>query len=80
MKIMSNLQYNAIVDIVAGQKKRIEEMEDKLDDMRSQRDRLQQLLQLYLEAGAASAAGSASNIDFPNSQKGGFEGSNIFEL
>lgn len=79
MKIMTNLQYNAIVDIVLEQKKRIEEMEDKLDDMRSQRDRLQQLLQLYLEAGAASA-GSASKIDFPNSQKGGFEGSNIFEL
>ena len=74
MRIMTTLQYNAIVDIVAEQKKRIEELEDKLDDMRSQRDRLQQLLELSIRAE------SASNIDFPNSQKGGFEGSNIFEL
>lgn len=74
MKIMTNLQYNAIVDIVAGQKKRIEELEDKLDDMRSQRDRLQQLLELSIKTK------STSNINFPNSQKGGFEDSNIFLL
>ena len=73
MKIMTKQQYDAIVDIVAEQKKRIEELEDKLDDMRSQRDRLQQLLELSIRAE------SASNIDFPNSfRKGGTGDSNIF--
>ena len=45
MKIMTKTSYDAICDIVMEQKKRIEELEDQLDDMRSQRDRLQQLIE-----------------------------------
>ena len=44
MRILTRTQYDAICDIVMEQKKRIEELEDQLDDMRSQRDRLQQLI------------------------------------
>ncbi len=45
MRIMTKTSYDAICDIVMEQKKRIEELEDQLDDMRSQRDRLQQLIE-----------------------------------
>lgn len=44
MRILTRTQYDAICDIVMEQKKRIEELEDQLDDMRSQRDRLQQMI------------------------------------
>lgn len=44
MRIMTRTSYDAICDIVTEQKKRIEELEDQLDDMRSQRDRLQQMI------------------------------------
>lgn len=60
MRLLTRTQYDAICDIIKEQKKRIEEMEDQLDDMRSQRDRLQQIVELY-------SIGSATNIDFPNS-------------
>ncbi len=45
MRIMTKTSYDAICDIVMEQKKRIEELEDQLDDMRSQRDRLQHLIE-----------------------------------
>lgn len=68
MRILTRTQYDAICEIVTEQKKRIEELEDKLDNMRSQRDRLQQLIEAQRRF--ISAHVSAHDIDFPNSYKG----------
>ena len=74
MKIMTNLQYNAIVDIVAGQKEIIAKKEAEIKTLQAQVDRLSYLLEVSL------APAKSQDIDFPNSTKGGFEGRNIFEL
>ena len=76
MRIMTKQQYDAIVDIVTGQKEIIANKEAEIKKLQAQVDRLSYLLEVSL----APAKSQDKYIDFPNSQKGGFEGSNIFEL
>ena len=74
MRIMTKQQYDAIVDIVTGQKKIIADKEAEIKKLQAQVDRLSYLLEVSL------APAKSQHIDFPNSQKGGFEDSNIFLL
>lgn len=74
MRIMTKQQYDAIVDIVTGQKEIIANKEAEIKKLQAQVDRLSYLLEVSL------APAKSQQIDFPNSQKGGFEDSNIFEL
>ena len=72
MKIMTKTSYDAICDIVMEQKKRIEELEDQLDDMRSQRDRLQQLIEepiVITDIHTFANPNDVVSIDFPGSSR-----------
>ena len=62
MRIMTNLQYDDIVDIVTGQKKIIEEKEAEIKRLKAQAERLSYLLDAELAAD--------QKIDFPNTIKG----------
>lgn len=72
MKIMTTIQYNAIVDIISDQQKRIEEKESEIKYLKNQIQNLQRILD-YSNIKQIS-------IDFPNSQKGGFEDINSIFL
>lgn len=74
MRIMTKQQYDAIVDIVTGQKEIIANKEAEIKKLQAQVDRLSYLLEVSL------APAKSQDIDFPNTQKGGFEDSNIFLL
>ena len=72
MRIMTKTSYDAICDIVMEQKKRIEELEDQLDDMRSQRDRLQQLIAepiVITDIHTFANPNDVVLIDFPGSSR-----------
>lgn len=60
MRIMTRIQYDAICDIVTGQKKIIEEKEAEIKSLKAQVKRLSYLLD-------AELAGD-QKIDFPNSE------------
>lgn len=60
MRILTRTQYDAICDIVTGQKKIIEEKEAEIKRLRAQVERLSYLLDNELKA---------DSIDFPNSKK-----------
>lgn len=73
MRIMTKQQYDAIVDIVTGQKKIIADKEAEIKKLQAQVDRLSYLLEVSL------APAKSQDIDFPNSfKKGGTGDSNIF--
>jgi len=75
MRIMTKQQYDAIVDIVTGQKEIIANKEAEIKKLQAQVDRLNYLLEVSL------APAKSQHLDFPNPfKKGGFEDSNIFEL
>ena len=77
MKIMSNLKYEAMLDLVTGQKKIIAEKEAEIKRLKEQVKRLDYLLEVSL----TPARRSNEPIDFPNSErKEGYESSNIFDL
>lgn len=68
MRIMTRTMYDAICDIITDQKKRIEELEDQLDDMRSQRDRLQQMIEepiVITDIKTYANPNDVVSIDFP---------------
>ena len=77
MKIMTNLRYEAICEIVTDQKKRLIEKEAEIERLKEQIDNLQTIIKLFQ---TTMLTVNADNIDFPNSMKGGFEDSNIFLL
>ena len=59
MRILTRIQYDAIVDIVTGQKTIIEEKEAEIKRLKAQVERLSYLLDAELAAD--------QKIDFPNS-------------
>ena len=72
MRILTRTQYDAICDIVTEQKKRIEELEAELDKMRSQRDRLQQLIEepiVITDIHTFANPNDVVSIDFPGSSR-----------
>ena len=72
MRIMTNLQYDAICDIVTGQKKIIEEKEAEIKRLKAQVERLSYLLDAELAADSVSMTLKqfrGQDIDFPNSSK-----------
>lgn len=77
MKIMTNLKYEAMLDLVSGQKKIIAEKEAEIKRLKEQVKRLDYLLEVSL----APSRMSNEPIDFPNSErKEDYESSNIFDL
>ena len=77
MRILTRTQYDAIVDIVSGQKKIIAEKEAEIKRLKAQVERLAYLLEGCLRPKPAYR----SDIDFPNSErKEDYESSNIFDL
>lgn len=60
MRILTRTQYDAIVDIVTGQKKIIEKKEAEIKRLKAQVERLSYLMDQVLKA---------DSIDFPNSGK-----------
>ena len=65
MRILTRTQYDAICDIVTGQKKIIEEKESEIKRLKAQVERLSYLLDAELAAD--------QKIDFPNSFVKSFE-------
>ena len=77
MKLMTNLKYEAMLDLVSGQKKIIAEKEAEIKRLKAQVERLDYLLEGCLRPKPAYR----SDIDFPNSErKEDYESSNIFDL
>ena len=60
MRILTRTQYDAICDIVIGQKKIIEKKEAEIKKLKAQVERLSYLMDRELKA---------DSIDFPNSEK-----------
>ncbi len=77
MKIMSNLRYEAICEIITDQKKRLIEKEEEIECLKIQINNLKWLAELQkhmIETDNDNSRVSfvASDIDFPNSyRKGG---------
>lgn len=62
MKILTRTQYDAIVDIVTGQKRLIEQKEAEIKRLKAQVERLGYLLDEQLAADKV-----LNDLDFPNS-------------
>ena len=75
MRILTRTQYDAICDIVMGQKKIIEKKEAEIKRLKAQVERLSYLLDAEMKADddyntqedMASLQHEVSKIDFPNS-------------
>ena len=78
MRILTRTQYDAICDIVIGQKKIIEKKEAEIKRLKEQVNRLSYLLDAELKAdddyivckqnlGSIYGSTAGQNIDFPNS-------------
>lgn len=67
--IISKTRYRALQEIIADQNTTIQELKLYIDLLKTENEDLKQSLKYSV---------SNSDIDFPNSTKGGFEDSNIF--
>lgn len=88
MKILSNRQWNAALDLINDKDEKIRELKREIHNrdelLKVRGDMLYQLnseiSRLRRKLNENGLTWSASGIDFPNTQKGGFEDSNIFLL
>ena len=88
MKILSNRQWNAALDLINDKDEKIRELKREIQNrdelLKVRADKIYKLnaeismLKRIIKVNGYSLAGSA--IDFPNTQKGGFKDSNIFLL
>lgn len=88
MKILTNRQWNAALDLINDKDEKIRELKRELDKsdklIRARADKIYELnaeiSRLRRKLNENGITWSVSGIDFPNTQKGGFEDSNIFLL
>lgn len=88
MKIVSNKTWNTALDLINDKNEKIRKLKSEIQDkdvlLRCRADKISELnaeiSRLRRKLNENGITWSVSGIDFPNSTKGGFEGSNIFEL
>ena len=88
MKILNKRQWNAALDLINDKDEKIRELKSEIQNrdelLRTRAETIYKLnaeiSRLRRKLNENGITWSVSGIDFPNSQKGGFEGSNIFEL
>ena len=84
---ISRKRYELICEIVVDQDKKIKELQNTIDDMKIERihtnaimNRINNERSGLIRFISSKTIKSIQDIDFPNSEKGGFEGSDIFEM
>ena len=74
---ISRKRYELICEIVVDQSKKISRLEESNRKLREENFNLYESNE-FLKYANKSAQSYFNNLDFPNSEKGGFEGSDIF--
>lgn len=88
MKFLTSRQWNAALDLINDKDEKIRELKREIQNrdelLKVRADKIYQLnseiSRLRRKLNENGLTWSASGIDFPNTQKGGFEDSNIFLL
>lgn len=88
MKFLTSRQWNVALDLINDKDEKIRELKREIQDkdelLRARAEKIYELnaeiSRLRRKLNENGLTWSVSGIDFPNTQKGGFEDSNIFLL